>query len=93
MTDNEQWWKNVEMTGYAKVVSTTSSDAALDWYARGGLHISSGPCEGVAYHSGLRADGSVFWQKQEGIRVSGVMFLLPIHFLEDGLVLRQSCLT
>jgi hypothetical protein len=28
--DNEQRWKNVEMTGYAKVVSTTSSDAALE---------------------------------------------------------------
>lgn len=59
-----QWWKNVEITGYAKVISTTSSDAALDWYARGRLHISSSPCEGVAYHSGLRADGSVFWQKE-----------------------------
>lgn len=63
-SDNAQWWKNVEMTGYAKVMSTTSSDAALDWYARGRLHISSSPCEGVAYHSGLRADGSVFWQKE-----------------------------
>ena len=63
-SDNAQWWKNVEMTGYAKVISTTSSDAALDWYARGRLHISSSPCEGVAYHSGLRADGSVFWQKE-----------------------------
>ena len=63
-SDNAQWWKNVEMTGYAKVISTTSSDAALDWYARGRLHINSSPCEGVAYHSGLRADGSVFWQKE-----------------------------
>ena len=63
-SDSEQWWKNVEMTGYAKVISAASSDAALDWYARGGLHISSSPCEGVAYHAGLRADGSVFWQKE-----------------------------
>jgi hypothetical protein len=63
-SDNEQWWKNIEMTGYAKVISVTSDDAALDWYARGGLHISSSPCEGVAYHSGLRADGSIFWQKE-----------------------------
>jgi hypothetical protein len=63
-SDNKQWWKNVEMTGYAKVISAASNDAALDWYARGGLHISSNPCEGVAYHSGLRADGSVFWQKE-----------------------------
>ena len=63
-SDSEQWWKNVEMTGYAKVISAASNDAALDWYARGGLHISSSPCEGVAYHAGLRADGSVFWQKE-----------------------------
>jgi len=62
-SDNKQW-KNVEMTGYVKVISAASNDAALDWYARGGLHISSSPCEGVAYHSGLRADGSVFWQKE-----------------------------
>jgi hypothetical protein len=63
-SDSEQWWKNVEMTGYAKVISAASNDAALDWYARGSLHIRSSPCEGVAYHSGLRADGSVFWQKE-----------------------------
>ena len=62
-SDNKQW-KNVEMTGYVKVISAASNDAALDWYARGGLHISSSPCQGVAYHSGLRADGSVSWQKK-----------------------------
>jgi hypothetical protein len=62
--DHAQWWKNVEITGYTKVISVTSNDAALDWYARGGLHNSSSPCEGVAYHSGLRADGSIFWQKE-----------------------------
>jgi hypothetical protein len=59
-----QWWKNVEMTGYAKVISITSSNPAMDWYARGRLHISSSPCQGVAYHGGLRTDGSVFWQKE-----------------------------
>jgi len=63
-SDREQWWKNVEMTAYAKVISAASNDAALDWYARGGLHIRSSPCQGVAYHSGLRADGSAFWQKE-----------------------------
>ena len=63
-SDTAQWWKNVEMTGYVKVVSATSANAALDWYARGRLHISSSPCEGVAYHAGLRADGSVYWQKE-----------------------------
>ena len=59
------------MTGYSKVVSTTSSDAALGWYARGGLHISSGPCEGVAYHSELMEvySGKKRYGIQEGIRV------------------------
>jgi hypothetical protein len=63
-SNSAPWWKNVEMTGYVKVVSATSSNAALDWYARGRLHISSSPCEGIAYHAGLRADGSVYWQKE-----------------------------
>ena len=63
-SDSAHWWKTVEMTGYVKVVSATPSNAALDWYARGGLHISSSPCEGVAYHAGLRVDGSVYWQKE-----------------------------
>jgi hypothetical protein len=63
-SDSTKWWKNIEMTGYVKVVSDTSSNAALDWYARGRLHISTSPCEGIAYHAGLRADGSVYWQKE-----------------------------
>jgi hypothetical protein len=63
-SDTAHWWKNVEMTGYVKVVSASSGGAALDWYARGRLHISSSPCEGVAYHAGLRVDGSVYWQKE-----------------------------
>src|SRR6266487_4801370 len=63
-TDTAQWWKNIEMTGYTKVLSASSIDAALDWYARGRMHTSSSPCEGVAYHAGLRADGSVYWQKE-----------------------------
>jgi hypothetical protein len=63
-SDTNQWWKNVEMTGYAKVISITSNNPALDWYARGRLHVSSSPCQGVAYHGGLRADGSIFWQKE-----------------------------
>jgi len=63
-TDTARWWKNIEMTGYTKVLSASSIDAALDWYARGRMHTSSSPCEGVAYHAGLRADGSVYWQKE-----------------------------
>src|SRR6266704_1710459 len=61
---SEQWWKNVEMTGYIKVISANASDASIDWYARGRLHTSQSPCEGVAYHAGLQTDGTVFWQKE-----------------------------
>ncbi len=61
---SEQWWKNVEMTGYIKVISANASDASIDWYARGRLHTSQSPCEGVAYHAGLQVDGTVFWQKE-----------------------------
>ena len=63
-SDSAHWWKNVEMTGYVKVVSATSSNPALDWYARGGLHTSQSPCEGIAYHAGLRVDGTIYWQKE-----------------------------
>jgi len=63
-SNQSQSWRNVEITGYVKVVSANSSNAALDWYARGRLHISSSPCQGVAYHGGLRTDGSVYWQKE-----------------------------
>ncbi|MDP9289362.1 MAG: hypothetical protein M3P08_14365 [Thermoproteota archaeon] len=63
-SDSAHWWKNVEMTGYAKVVSANLSDAALDWYARGANHISNSPCEGVALRGGIRVNGTVFWQKE-----------------------------
>ena len=57
-------WKNVEMTGYLKVISTNSSVSSIDWYARGRMHTSTSPCEGVAYHAGLKVDGTAFWQKE-----------------------------
>ena len=33
-TDTAQWWKNIEMTGYTKVLSASSIDAALDWVCK-----------------------------------------------------------
>jgi hypothetical protein len=63
-TDSIPSWKNVEMTGYLKVISTNASDASIDWYARGRMHTSNSPCEGVAYHAGLTGGGTVFWQKE-----------------------------
>ena len=68
-TPGDKQWKNVEITGYAKVVSKSSSsnnndNADLDWYARGGRHNSSIPCESTALHGGLYIDGSVGWKKE-----------------------------
>src|SRR5215208_4865374 len=58
-------WKNIEITGYAKVVSKSSSNNTdLDWSARGGRQNSSIPCEGTALHGGLHIDGSVGWKKE-----------------------------
>ena len=60
-------WKNIEITGYAKVISKSSSSSNntdLDWSARGGIQNSSIPCEGTALHGGLHIDGSVGWKKE-----------------------------
>jgi hypothetical protein len=70
-------WKNVEITGYLKIISVIprnntavngnvedNNNTDLDWYARGGRHSSSVPCEGTALHGGLQLDGSVRWKKE-----------------------------
>jgi hypothetical protein len=61
-------WKNIEITGYAKVVSMSSPNntttTSLDWSARGGRQSASIPCEGTALHGGLHIDGSVGWKKE-----------------------------
>ena len=60
-----QPWKNVEITGYAKVVSANSpSDDHLDWYARGGRHSDDVPCDGTALKGWLGSDGTVSWMKE-----------------------------
>jgi hypothetical protein len=60
----EQQWKNVEITGYAKVISAESSKDRLNWYARGARHSSSVPCEGTSLKGNIRVNGEVFWQKE-----------------------------
>ncbi len=63
-------WKNVEITGYGKVVgiipdqNNTVKDNDLSWYSRGGRHNSRVPCEATAYFGGLYADGGVGWKKE-----------------------------
>ncbi len=50
-------WKNVEMTGYVKVNDADDMSDNFAWYARGGRHTSSVPCEGSAYKGDLHYDG------------------------------------
>jgi hypothetical protein len=70
-------WKNVEITGYVKVIDTSSvtgaspegaaspdTAAAIDWYARGGRHSDSVPCEGTSLKGILRINGLSGWQKE-----------------------------
>src|SRR5215213_4094449 len=66
ITDNYNITKNIEITGYAKVVSMSypNNVTALDWSARGGRQNAVVPCEGTALHGGLYIDGSVGWKKE-----------------------------
>jgi hypothetical protein len=63
-------WKNVEMTGYAKIVSVIENSSNkviendLTWYARGGKHNPQIPCEATAYMGGLYDNGKVGWKKE-----------------------------
>jgi hypothetical protein len=64
-------WKNVEITGYAKVNSLFPHNANskvgytdLAWFARGGRHTQSSPCDGLALIGGIHADGTVGWKKE-----------------------------
>jgi hypothetical protein len=60
-----QPWKNVEITGYAKVISANSpTDDHLDWYARGGRHSDDVPCDGTALKGWLGVDGTASWIKE-----------------------------
>jgi hypothetical protein len=60
----EQQWKNVEITGYAKVISAESPMDRLTWYARGARHSGSIPCEGTSLKGNIRINGEVYWQKE-----------------------------
>lgn len=68
--EGETNWKNVEMTGYAKIagVIANSSNKVIEndltWYARGGKHNQEIPCEATAYMGGLYDNGKVGWKKE-----------------------------
>ncbi|MFZ0317348.1 MAG: hypothetical protein WAL23_10470 [Nitrososphaeraceae archaeon] len=68
--EGEPNWKNVEMTGYAKIHSVIQNSSNkviendLTWYARGGKHNQEIPCEATAYMGGLYDTGKVGWKKE-----------------------------
>jgi hypothetical protein len=73
-------WKNVEITGYAKIKSIINGSngydesvgrsgealtPSLDWRSRGGTHSSKSPCEGTALYGGLNLiDMTASWKKE-----------------------------
>lgn len=57
-------WKNVEMTGYAKIVPSNNPNDSLVWSIRGGRHNSTVPCEGTALKGGIDVNGTVSWVKE-----------------------------
>ena len=65
-------WKNVEITGYAKVIRTIGHESYVDsdldnvfqWYARGGKHDDARPCEGSSIKGRLYLNGDTSWIKE-----------------------------
>ena len=60
----EQEWKNVEMTGYARVIHANPPFDSLVWYARGGRHDSLVPCEGTSLKGRITVNGTASWIKE-----------------------------
>ena len=57
-------WKNVEMTGYAKIIPSNNPNDSLVWSIRGGRHNSTVPCEGTALKGEIDINGTVSWVKE-----------------------------
>jgi hypothetical protein len=66
-------WRDVEITGYAKIVGkvpidgnsrVVTDDFDLNWLARGGRHSTEHPCEGSAFIAILDINGTVAWKKE-----------------------------
>jgi hypothetical protein len=57
-------WKDVEITGYAKILNASDEDDALVWYARGNKHNNMVPCEGTSLKGGITTGGTISWVKE-----------------------------
>ena len=69
----DKQWKNVEITGYAKVVEANPPNDSLDWYARGIRHNNNVPCEGTALHGDYTLMVPLNGKKKYGILVATQM--------------------
>jgi hypothetical protein len=61
-------WKNVEITGYVKVISIDRHNKGIPidiaWLARGNIHNDHIRCDGTALNGGIHNDGTVGWKKE-----------------------------
>ena len=59
-------WKNVEITGYARILSVIDSNKETDlaWFARSGRHSNESLCEGTGLIGIIHTDGTVEWKKE-----------------------------
>jgi hypothetical protein len=71
-------WKNVEMTGYVKLISSPS-DNHFTWYNRGGTHTDAKHCEGTAYKSDVMYyfSGKTRFSKEQSHTDAGNFFTSP----------------
>ena len=58
-------WKNVEMTGYIRVVQNEPADNHFTWYARGGIPTSTRGCEGTSIKGQMFVDGHTNFAKEQ----------------------------
>jgi len=62
------FWKNVEITGYVKVISIDRHNKGIPidiaWLARGDIHNHHIRCDGTALNGGIHNDGMVGWKKE-----------------------------
>jgi hypothetical protein len=58
-------WKNVEMTGYIRVLQNEPADNHFTWYARGGIPTSTRGCEGTSIKGQMFVDGHTNFAKEQ----------------------------
>lgn len=74
-SSGKELWRNVEITGYLKVVGFLSfnetivtedfdRDYDISWIARSGKHSNSIPCDGTALIGSININGFVSWKKE-----------------------------